>query len=354
MQETRKTFRKNQLLKLKTPYANIGKLKKGAVFVRYADDWVLALTCNKREAIIIKEKIANYLKNHLHMELDQEKTKITQVTKGYQFLGFEIRRNQKLPKIMRTLQKNTKNTFTRSLRRTTSRQLTIEPHSERILKRLLALKMCDKKYMPKGKPIWSHYNEFEIVQKYALIMRGLFNYYEPCRRLDRLNHISYILQYSCAKTIALRKKISLPQVLKRYGMNLRITRTIKNTKGIDKLRVQQFLDLTTLKKIEKKRKKTNHYHKSFEDPFRIIEFWRTKFKMYNECCICGCQENIQLHHTNSISALKDKKDHASVIRSQLNRLQLPVCDTCHKDITHGRYNDPTKPIVFYNEFLAKL
>lgn len=90
------------------------------------------------------------------------------------------------------------------------------------------------------------------------------------------------------------------------------------------------------------------------DPFRIIEFWRTKFKIFMECCLCGSQTNIQQHHINSICSMKDTKDKASAIRSQTNRIQIPVCDKCHKDITHGRYNNPKKPIVFYNEFLAKL
>jgi nitrate/TMAO reductase-like tetraheme cytochrome c subunit len=65
-------------------------------------------------------------------------------------------------------------------------------------------------------------------------------------------------------------------------------------------------------------------------------------------------DNVQLHHINSIASMKKKKDNAAAIRSQLNRLQIPVCYSCHKDITHGKYSDPKKPIQFYNEFLAKL
>jgi hypothetical protein len=203
----------------------------------------------------IKTKIFQFLEIHLKMQLDEDKTAITPTSKGYKFLGFEIRRNVGKPKLARVLQKvrsKGKTIHIRPLRRTTSLQITIEPDSDRILKRLTLLKMCDKKYFSKGKTSWTIYNEFQIVQKYALMMRGIFNYYKPCKRLSRLYHISYILQYSCAKTIAIRKKMSLPQVLKRYGLNLRISATIQNTKNESKTKWQQFYDIIALRKMEAK------------------------------------------------------------------------------------------------------
>lgn len=253
--------------KQKIKYNN---LKKGAVYVRYADEWVLAMTCTKKEAIIAKEKIADFLNNYLKMQLDDDKTKITFASDGYKFLGFEIRLSIKNPKLKRVLLKNTNGKYIQTLKRTTSRQLTIEPDSDRILKRLIALKMCNKQYMPKGKPIWRSYNEFQIVQKYAQIMKGIYNYYKPCKRLSRLYHVSYILQYSCAKTIAGRKGKSLPQVLKQYGLNLRITETIKNRKGETKNKVQNFLDIVTLKKIDSKKDPNKNFQTGISsDPFRI-------------------------------------------------------------------------------------
>lgn len=293
------------------------------------------------------------------MKLDEKKTAITPTSKGYKFLGFEIRRKIEKPKLARILQKvisKGESIHIRSLRRTTSLQITIEPDSDRILKRLIALKMCDKKFFPKGKTSWTVYNEFQIVQKYALMMRGIFNYYKPCKRLSRLYHISYILQYSCAKTIAIRKQISLPQTLKRYGLNLSVSETMQNTKYETKIRRQQFFDIVTLRKMEEKNEKP-YLSSNDTDPFRIREYWRTKFKVYNECCICGSMDNIQLHHINSISSLKHRhqnNDNAAAIRSQLNRLQIPVCHPCHVSITQGKYSDPKKPITFFNEFIAKL
>lgn len=350
--KTRKIYRLKLKEQQNTPYNEISKLERGATFVRYADDWVLALTCSNKEALETKDKIKKFLKDHLKMELDDKKTSVTFASKGYKFLGFEILRQSTKSKIMMVLQKDKTGNHVRLAKRTTSRLITVEPDSDRILKRLRLLKMCTQAGFPKGNPSWTMYDEFQIVQKYAQIMRGIFNYYKPCERFGRLYKISYILQYSCAKTIAIRKKISMAQVFKIYGVSLTVKKTIFSTKS-EKPVIQKFYDLTQLRKMEKGKLHTKLTSES-PDPFRIKEFWRTKFKIFNECCICGSMNNIQLHHINSIASMKKKKDNAAAIRSQLNRLQIPVCHVCHKDITHGKYSDPQKPIQFYNEFIAKL
>ena len=143
------------------------------------------------------------------------------------------------------------------------------------------------------------------------------------------------------------------EVFKRYGKNLRLHIKIQTTKS-EKVRTIEFLDLTALRRMAKN--KTNYYQNQVPemyDPFKIQEHWRTKFKFYNECCICGEQEEIALHHINSLRSIKNK-DRYEAIRMQINRVQIPVCSSCHNDITNGKYSDPKSPIEFYNEFLAKL
>lgn len=49
-----------------------------------------------------------------------------------------------------------------------------------------------------------------------------------------------------------------------------------------------------------------------------------------------------------------KKNPHQVIWFTLNRLQIPVYVKFNNDIKNGKYNDPKKPIEFYNEFLAEL
>jgi RNA-directed DNA polymerase len=63
-----------------------------AFYVRYADDFVVAWNGTKEGAEELKNKIGAFLSEHLGLELSAEKTRITHVTDGYDFLGFTIRR----------------------------------------------------------------------------------------------------------------------------------------------------------------------------------------------------------------------------------------------------------------------
>jgi hypothetical protein len=92
------------------------------------------------------------------------------------------------------------------------------------------------------------------------------------------------------------------------------------------------------------------------DPFKIRTFWRTTYKLYSLCCICGSEENIQMHHQNSLKGIKQTiKNQKSfkLILMQLNRKQIPVCHNCHVSITHGRY-DGLKVSDLFNRSLAAL
>jgi len=74
-------------------------------FARYADDWCVFLTrADKHYAELLKEEIREYLRDQCGLELSMEKTKVTHVRDGFNFLGFRLEqgigRNGKLvPKI---------------------------------------------------------------------------------------------------------------------------------------------------------------------------------------------------------------------------------------------------------------
>jgi RNA-directed DNA polymerase len=60
-------------------------------FARYADDWCVFLTrCNRQYAERLKDEIRDFLRETCGLELSAEKTRITHVRDGYDFLGFNI------------------------------------------------------------------------------------------------------------------------------------------------------------------------------------------------------------------------------------------------------------------------
>lgn len=58
--------------------------------VRYADDFVVLISGSKADAIAEKEALAEDLRRTMGLELSPEKTKITAMTEGFEFLGFYV------------------------------------------------------------------------------------------------------------------------------------------------------------------------------------------------------------------------------------------------------------------------
>lgn len=339
-----------QKTRLKIPSYVINTLPKDCIYVRYADDWVLMFTGNFDTAKEIKQTLSSYLNSHLKLELDKNKTFITKIVDGFDFLGFTIKMDQgKNAKLMRVYQPKLQK---RSLTRTTSRKITIYPSKTRVLDKLVSGKFCQ---LPNLEPIgirsWGMFDEYDIVLKYRQIMVGLFDYYSDCDSTYLLNRVEYILRYSCAKTIATRKKITMSQVFQKYGNKLTIKRKITTKKGL-KTYVVTFPLLKELKQQKLSNKNKNDSKIKHNDPFRIKQYWRTKYKLYEVCCICGSDDRVALHHLNSLRKTKTK-DKINKIRSQLNRKQIPVCFKCHMEITHGRYSKKS-PAEYFDKFIAYL
>ena len=72
-----------------------GKALASAQMYRYADDWVILVRGKKGQAEAIKESARLFLKAELGLELSVEKTKLTHLNRGFDFLGYHIFRNPK-------------------------------------------------------------------------------------------------------------------------------------------------------------------------------------------------------------------------------------------------------------------
>ena len=74
--------------KARRRYAGKGNYR----LIRYADDFVVMSNDGIAGVQQAKEEIREYLKTHLHLELSEEKTLLTHVNDGFNFLGFHIQR----------------------------------------------------------------------------------------------------------------------------------------------------------------------------------------------------------------------------------------------------------------------
>jgi RNA-directed DNA polymerase len=61
-------------------------------YVRYADDFVVLCNGTKEKAEEMKGRLQRFLQQELHLTLSEEKTAITHLNEGFEFLGFEVKR----------------------------------------------------------------------------------------------------------------------------------------------------------------------------------------------------------------------------------------------------------------------
>jgi len=62
------------------------------VYVRYADDFVILCNGTRKQAEAMREEVRNFLASTLRLSLSMEKTRITHLDDGFDFLGFTLQR----------------------------------------------------------------------------------------------------------------------------------------------------------------------------------------------------------------------------------------------------------------------
>lgn len=196
-------------------------------YVRYADDWLIGIIGDKSLATQIKGMCKEYLINELKIELSDEKTKITNVSKDYvRFLGVDIIRNTS--EESKIVQRIVKGRMIKS--RINNSRLHFFMPVPHIMKKLSEAGFTksytsqngDTKIVPNAITKWIFLDHRSIVLRYNAVIRGLINYYGFVDNNYSFHSIvNYILHHSCAKTIA--RKLNLPnraQAFAKYGRYL--------------------------------------------------------------------------------------------------------------------------------------
>lgn len=72
-----------------------------SMYIRYADDFVYLLEGPKEEAFVIKEQIKKFLRDKIGLEFNDQKTLITHITEGFNFLGAYIKMQKRVGFMMK-------------------------------------------------------------------------------------------------------------------------------------------------------------------------------------------------------------------------------------------------------------
>jgi len=298
-------------------------------YVRYANDWLIGVNGPKKIAEQISEEVSNFLKSELGLSLNDEKTRLLYLKRDKAlFLGYEIRIEDSV-KILK-LSTPSKKTY---YKRTTGNFIKLDAPIGGLISQLCAKGFCNGNGKPLSKRSWTVQEDFRIVQAYNGLLNGLINYYSGADNMRKLIRIQYILQHSCASTLAHKHRSSVKKIYSLHGPDLCVKRVLSFDKGEVARRVS--LHLRRFNKdqqrwlIDLDRK----------DPFQVYINRRTRSKSSENCIVCGRVREIEMHHINSVrKATRSNSEGFAQVKGLIERKQIPICKSCHEKIHNGQYD----------------
>nr|QWK44967.1 hypothetical protein [Protohalopteris sp.] len=183
-------------------------------YVRYADDWIIALNSSYEVAQQIRLKVRDFLKLQLDFDLCEEKTKITHLPSDkVKFLGTYIRRHNRL---------DTSSKYNNlGQGQISSLRLQLEAPTNLLVAKLAGLGYYDMQTKrPQAITKWIYMKPEEIITRYNVVIRSYVNYYSFVDNKYMMRYIMWILEYSLVFTLCRKWNISVPKLFKKLGKNL--------------------------------------------------------------------------------------------------------------------------------------
>lgn len=340
------------------------------LYVRYADDWILLTNADYQLSVKFKGLIKDFLSQELGATLSEEKTIITDIRdRSAHFIGFELCRHRRGRKLY--VERDGKS----FLANAADVGIVAYPDRQRIIERMHAKGFCEVDGFPKDVPWIANLEAPVIIERYNSVIRGMLNFYAHLVGKSSLMRWIYILRFSCFKTLARKYGSSINKVYKKFGISLNssIWKTIKfelevTLSGITY--VKEFSLLTferayrdamsiglrqSLREVfwSRERGEIGNYdlnkdspaitQENFLDYFSWVSL-RSRAPFHMPCLICGCPDNVEMHHIRHIrkSPYKGLQGMSFLrIMNLRNRKQIPVCRRCHIKVIHaGKYSGP--------------
>jgi len=307
-------------------------------YLRYADDFVICIDDSRELAEQIKQDVTEFLRNTLKLELNADKTLITNLKdERVRFLGYELSKSHDDTIIT----KNSDGVKKRSVNETI--QLLVP--SEVINRKLQAFTQNGKAASFRARvdlPI------LDIINEYNAEIRGLYEYYSLATDVAmKIGRFKYYHYTSLTKTIAHKEKSSCRKVRAKYGIDVPRKQGTGTRKIIG---------------VKYQTKTGEHVMTYFNDSLKMIKEPNTRLSdkytpeiatgrqlinrlNANVCELCGKNEGeFEIHHVRKLKDIKDKYKKRGkaipnwvLVMSKIRRKTLIVCECCHHNIHSGKY-----------------
>lgn len=297
-------------------------------YVRYADDFLIAVKGNREDCQWIKSKLAEFIGDTLKMELSEDKTLITHSSKCARFLGYDVRvrRSGKIKRggpghvKMRTLNGGVE---------------LLVPLNDKIRQFVftkgVAIQKEDASMFPVHRKYLVGLTDLEIVSVYNAELRGICNYYGMASNFNKLSYFAYLMEYSCLKTLASKHKTSLSKIIDKFNDGTGKWGVPYETKLGSKRRY--FANYADCKG---KGFATDYISNAAVVYGYAVNTLENRLKA-KVCELCGttASDHYEVHHINKLKNLKGK-ERWEIAMIAKHRKTLVVCRNCHRSIIHKK------------------
>jgi hypothetical protein len=208
------------------------KLRKIS-YVRFGDKFLVGITGSYKDAVIIRNLLADFLEKELGLTIKKTSRAMNEVEAAsrtglvskveilcsnyVEFLGYSIRVTDS--RMLRSNKFITGQGLKTSQAAATPCQVLIKLIvSKKVIKEwLINQGLANQEGKPKYVGKWLYLSDTEIFHKFKCILIYLLNYYKMSKSKRGLSEAVYIIKYSLLHTIAAKHRMSLNKVLKKYA-----------------------------------------------------------------------------------------------------------------------------------------
>jgi group II intron reverse transcriptase/maturase len=293
-------------------------------YSRYADDHLLGFTGPRAEAEQIKQRLAQFLRDDLKLELNQEKTLITHArSQAARYLGYEITAHHDHRKGARG-------------RRWTDGFIKLS-----VPRSVIKAKMAP--YMRRGKPAHRpdliNHDDHTIVATFGAQYRGLVQYYLLAGNVYRLNRLEWAMRTSMLRTLAAKHRSSMSKMTARHRAKIQTPYGLRTCFEARVERQGRKPLVARFGGIPLRRNRNAVLHDRVPDPTPHRHREVVQRLLRGACEICKQTDDIQIHQIRKLADLAGKGTTNGPewmsIMARKRRKTLIVCGPCHDSIHTG-------------------
>jgi group II intron reverse transcriptase/maturase len=290
-------------------------------YARYADDILLGFTGPKAEVDEIKQRLAQFLRDDLKLELNTDKTLITHARTGAaRFLGYEITVQHADDKV------------------TGGRRAANGSVDLRVPKDVVTATCA--RYTKGGKPACRtpvvNEHDYVIVNTFGAEYRGIVQYYLLAGNVHRLNRLLWVTQTSLLKTLARKHDSTVTKMAARYRAKIetphgpRTCYEVVVGRGTDRKPL-----IARFGGIPLRRQKNAILQDRVPGRIKYPHKELISRLMRGQCEFCRQSGDVQAHHIRKLAELDKSGTPRPTwmeLMVKMRRKTLVVCATCHDHI----------------------